>query len=310
MNYQPREPEVTGLDEYQRILALLDERRFEEAQVRARVLLESGEINLLVRAKTHNLICWTFIEGIKKAAPEAVLHGEEAVSLSERLGKDAFRVQAMLNLACAYYQVFDCAPARETYQKVVALLTPNPGLLPCGMTIAHQGLAQIALIEGEPRMALGFLDTAEAYCQDEENRFLMADLNRRRAIVYLRLNQADKAAEALGCIPPDAYLTGPRSLWWKTHLGFTTARVELARLQFSAARPRALSTLALAQELGDLPVQAECACLLALLDFAEGRRDAPKRARTAITYAIHTGRRDVLIDVKGRLQPYLPNELL
>ncbi|HEY3368204.1 MAG TPA: hypothetical protein VGK74_24395 [Symbiobacteriaceae bacterium] len=309
MNYQPREPEVSGLDEYQRILILLDERRFEEAQVRARLLLESGDISLLIRAKTHNLLCWTFIEGIKRAAPEAVLHGEEAVHLAERLCKEPLKVQALLNLACAYYQVADYETARETYQKVVALLTAHPGLLPCGMTIAHQGLAQIAQIQGQPRVALDFLETAELYCQDDESRFLQADLFRRKALMLVKLNQPEQAAEQLARIPPDSFTSGPRSLWWKTHLGFTTARVEIARGHFAAARTQIAGTLALAQELADLPVQAECTCLQALLDYADGRKDAHKRARAAITYAIHSGRRDVLSDIRERLQPYLPGEM-
>lgn len=309
VNQQPAVPSTSGLEEYQRLLGLLDERRFDEALVRARVLLETGEIGGLVRARTHNLLCWTFIEGLKQASPEAALHGEEAVQLAGALAERPLQLQAMCNLASAYYQTGDYDRARQTYQEIIAHLSRDRSLIPCGLVIAHQGLAHLALVQGDYAEALRYLQIAQSHCVDEESRFLLADLYRRQALVLLKLERSEEAAQALSRISDDAYASGPRSLWWKTHLSFTRARVELALGHWGQARALGLNTLALARELSDLPVLAEATCLLALAEAAEGRKEAGKRARRAITFAIHSGRRDVVADVRERLKDLLATEL-
>lgn len=295
--------------EYQRLLGLLDERRFDEAQVRARVLLESGDVGPFLRAKLHNLLCWTFIEGLKRSSPEAVLHGEEATSLAAATGDRALQVQAMCNLASAYYQLADYALARQTYVEVIELVSRDPSLVPCGLVIAHQGLAQIEAVLGRPNEALRHLEAALATGSQEDCRFLVADLHRRQALVWLQLRRPDEAAESLARIPSDAYASGPRSLWWKTHLAFTRARVELARGRWAQARTQVTTALCLARELGDMPVLAESTCLQALLEQVEGRREATARARRALAYAIHTGRRDVVNEVRERLKDLLAKDL-
>lgn len=305
MNQQPRAQELSGLDEYQRLLALLDERRFEEALVRGRVLLERTEIGQLARAKTHNLLCWGFVEGLKRATPEAVLHGEEAVSLADFLGERNLQAQALCNLATACYQVADYASARRAYEAVLSLLATKPDLIPYGQVIALQGLAQVHSVQGQLHEALSVLEEALSLCAEPDAAFLQADLHRRRSLVYLKLGQPELAAQALDHTSEAACASGPRTLWWKTHYRFTKARIELARGHWVTARPLVVGTLALARELGDLPVLAECTCLLALLEHFEGRRDAPRRARTALTCAIHSGRRDVVEDVRERLRELL-----
>lgn len=309
MNHQPAVPETPGLDEYQRLLGLLDQRRFEEALMRARIALESGEAGPLVRAKTHNLLCWTFIEGLKQASPEAALHGEEAVRLAAAVGERSLQLQAMCNLACAYYQVGSYSVARLTYQEIIAHLTRDPALVPCGLAIAYQGLAQLAFAEESYDQALSHLETARTYCTDSESQFLLADLFRRQALALLKLDRPEEAAQMLEQIPQDAFASGPRSLWWKTHLSFTRARVELALGHWGQARSLSLTALALARELGDLPVLAEATCLLALAEGAEGKKDAVKRARRALTFAIHSGRRDVVNEIRSRLKELLAGEL-
>lgn len=309
MNNLPREPEVAGLDEYQRLVALLDERRFDEAQVRGRVLLEGPEAGLLTRAKTHNLLCWTFVEGLKHASPEAVLHGEEAVRLAERLGEWGLHIQALCNLASARYQMSDYEGCAAVYREILARLTANPSLLPFGQVLARQGLAQLDLIAGRPREALAHLEEAESLCRHEDCRFLLADVWRRKALAWLKLEQPEQAAHALSLIDESVFAGSPRSLWWKTHMQFTRARVELGLGHWVTARSLAVNTMALARELGDLPVMAECTCLLAKVDQLEGRRDAPRRARAALTYAIHSGRRDVVEDVRERVKDLLSIEL-
>jgi tetratricopeptide (TPR) repeat protein len=309
VSQQTSGPEASALAEYQRLLGLLDERRFDEAQVRARLLLESSEAGPLLRAKVHNLMCWTFIEGLKHATPEASLHGEEAVRLAAALGERSLQVQAMCNLASAYHQVGSYDLSRQTYQEIIAHLTREPSLVTCGLIIAYQGLAQLDLGLGRPHEALHYLDTARTYCRDEECRFLRADLDRRQALVLLELQRPEEAAETLAHIDDAVYSSGPRSLWWKTHLAFTRARVQLAQGHWGEARTLITNAMALARELGDMPVLAESTCLMALLEQAEGRKDALKRAKRALAYAIHTGRRDVVNDVRHRLRDLLSREL-
>lgn len=308
MQHQPPTREL-GVDEYNRLLNLLEERRFDEAQVRARVLLERSDIGLLIRAKTHNLICWTFIEGLKRAAPEAVLHGEEAVRLATGLGERPLQVQAMLNLAAAWYQMAGYDSAQTLYRECLSLVTANPKLLPFGRVLAHQGLAQLAQVEARYPEALRHLETAQEISQAEGGLFLLADIHRRRALLLLKVNQLEQAADALAKVDESALASGPRSLWWKTHFHFTQARIKVARGQWSGARPLVANTLALAHELGDLPIVAEATSLHALIEFAEGRKDAPRRARAALTYAIQSGRRDVVVEVRELLKEYLTAEM-
>jgi len=301
----PAVPDTAGFDEYQRLLALLDERRFDEAQVRGRVLLEQPDTARLARAKTHNLLCWTFVEGLKRASAEATLHGEEAVRLATGLGEQSLRAQALCNLASAHYQLGNWELATDLYRELLGLLNDDPDLVPFGQVLAFQGLAQLELVRGKPAEALRLLDMARGLCPVEGTGLLLADLDRRRALALLALGQADRAAEAMASVHENAHAGGPRGLWWKTHVQFTRARLELARGHWATARTMAANTLALARELGDLPVVAECLCLQAQVDQAEGRKEAGRRARSALTSAIASGRRDVTQDVRERLKDLL-----
>lgn len=293
--------EQLGYDGYERLLKLLEQRRFDEALIHGRVLLESPEVGLLTRAKTHNLVCWTLAEGLKRPTPEAALHGEEAVRLGDSLGERSFTVQALLNLAVATYGLADWSGARAAYERVGALLAQDPALLPYGRILAIEGLAQLDLVAGRYAEALARLEAAVGLCALEEAPFMLMEIHRRRALVLVRLEQPNEALGALGLIDEAVVSDGPRALWWKTHLGFTRGQVEIALGHWKTARPLATNTLALARELGDGPVIAECLTQLALLDSLEGKRDAKKRAHLALTAAIQSGRRDVVADIRGRL---------
>lgn len=299
----------SGLDEYERLLALLDQRRFEEGLLRGQVLLEQPETALLARAKTHNLLCWIFVEGLKRPTPEAVLHGEESVRLADRLGEYGLEVQALCNLASAQYQVGNFDGAERCYQQMIDLLQIRPSLLSYGEALALQGLAQIDLIRGEPGSALQKLAQAESLCAEGEGRALLAEILRRKAILLVRLGKPHAAAEILDRVDEAHLGVGPRGLWWRTHLGITRARIEIALGRWALARAHAVNTMALARELGDNPILAECACLLATVEGAEGRRDVHRQARAALTYAIQSGRRDVVDDVRDRMKEYLKSEL-
>ncbi|MFZ5823680.1 MAG: hypothetical protein ACOY94_05015 [Bacillota bacterium] len=310
MDLHGRSLPESGLEEYERLLTLLDQRRFDEALVRGQVMLEQPETVALARAKCHNLLCWIFVEGLKRPAPEAVLHGEESVRLAERLNEKGLQVQALCNLASAYYQVADYDAAERCYQQVMAMLLESPALLSYGRVLALQGMAQIDLVRGEPGLSLKKLEEAESLCLDDESRALLAEIHRRKAMALLRLGRAHHAAEALAKVDETTLTAGPRGLWWRTHLGITRSRVEIALGRWAAARGIAVNTVAVARELGDMPVLAECACLLATIEAAEGRtKEVHRRARAALTYAIQSGRRDVVEDVRDRMKDYLHNEL-
>lgn len=310
MDRNGRSTPDSGLEEYERLLALLDQRRFEEALMRGQVLLEQPDTVALARAKTHNLLCWIFVEGLKRPAPEAVLHGEESVRLAEKIAEPALHVQALCNLASAYYQMADYDGADRCYQKVGELLQAKPSLLSYGRVLALQGMAQIDVVRGEPVLALKKLEQAEEICADDESRALLAEVYRRRAMAYLRLGKPHQAAEALEKVDEAALTTGPRGLWWRTHLGITRARVEIALGRLAAARGIAINTMALARELLDMPVLAECSCLLATIEAADGKsKECHGRARAALTYAIQSGRRDVVDDVRERMEEYLKHDI-
>jgi tetratricopeptide (TPR) repeat protein len=293
--------ERLGYDGYERLLKLLDQRRFDEALIHGRVLLESLEIGLLTRAKTHNLLCWTLAEGLKRPTPEAALHGEEAVRLGDALGERSCTVQSLLNLAVATYCLADWAGARAAYERVGVLLAQDPGLLPYGRILAAEGLAQLDLIAGRYQESLARLEAAIPLCELEEAPFMLMEIHRRRALALVRLGQPEAAVGALGLIDEAIVAEGPRALWWKTHLGFTRSQVEIALGHWKTARPLATNSLALARELADGPVIAECLAQLAILDGLEGKREAKRRAHLALAAAIQSGRRDVVADIRERL---------
>jgi hypothetical protein len=128
-------------------------------------------------------------------------------------------------------------------------------------------------------------------------------------MLFLRLDRPQEAAAALMQVDEASLSAGPRSLWWRTHLGLSRTYVEVALGRWPRARCQAVNTIALAQELGDMPVLAESTCLLATVEAAEGRREASHRARMALVYAIRSGRRDVVEEVRQRVQDYLYREL-
>jgi tetratricopeptide (TPR) repeat protein len=309
MDHQKNVSSSSGLEEHNRILSLLDERRFEEAQTRGRVLLESNDLSLKIRARTHNLVCWTFIEGLKRPSPEAVLHGEEAVRLARDEHDGPLVTQFLFNLAAAYLQTGDYASARAAYDEILALLAKDSSLLPHGVILALTGLAAISRTFGRLQESLAHLDQAQAACSDPESIFLLPDLYRRKAQIHCSLGQIDLAVEAFGAINEEHVVNSPRGLWWKTHLLYTKARIALAKGELAQARQIANNCVALAKELGDLPVLAEANATLSLVDQAEGRREAHKRARLALTHAIHSGRRDVVDDLRGLLKSLLVHEL-
>lgn len=296
--------EVTGTAEYRRLIALLDERRFDEALVRTRLLLENPDLHASIAARAHNLACWLHLEGLKRPCPEAVLHGREAVRLFRKLRLHRLACEAMINLASAHHQLGEWPAADQCNRRALALLRRHPDALPFGRIVVFAALGCTAYSARRYRMALRYLSRAECLCTREEDRFLLYDIWRRRSLVLLEMGAVTEATAWLDRIQAEVD-PGRHSLWWRTRYRVARARLEVARCNWHQARGFIQNTLAQAQEHDDLPALAECWCLLAQIDQGEGRRDARRRARQALNYAIASGRRDVVRMVRERLRPLL-----
>jgi tetratricopeptide (TPR) repeat protein len=299
-----------GLEEYRRLLPLLDQRdRVEELQVRARVLLDRDDIGMAVRARLHNLLCWTYIEGLRRPSAESVLHGEEAVRIARRADDRELLLQALANLAHAYTQVSDHTPAAECYREILQQLQGQQDLLPFGRTVAHIGLGYLHYLRQRYDEALAEYGRAEADCRAQGSRYFIADLARRKALVLVKMGRAAEAGVLMESINESTFDLPGRSLWWKPVFMASMARVQYAQGNLPAAREVAQNTLVLARELGDQAIMAEACCILAQADYQEGRKEASRRARSALTYAIASGRRDVVEEVRERLSPLLGMEI-
>lgn len=305
MDHSGRSLPAAGFDEYERILGLVEQRRFDEALVRGQVLLEQPETAALIKAKTHNLLSWLLLEGLRRPVPAALLHAEEAIRIACRLGEREIELQALLNLAAAAYQHGDYEAAEGTYRRAEALLESAPAPLPAVRTLILQGLSDVAAARGDLEQALQLLDRAEAALGSEGSQVLLAELFRRRAILLLRMGRPKEAGRELGKAEQPLPLGERPGLWWRSQLAVARAALELALGRKVKARRQAETALALAQELGDTPALAEAHSLLALLETSACREKAHARARLALSYAIQSGRRDVVEGVRRRVGAFL-----
>lgn len=298
---------LIGSDDYMRLIALKDERRFDEALVRARFLLERTDISLPVRARTHRTACWLFCEGLKRPCPEAVLHGEEAVRLFHALGDYQQECATQIQLAQAHVHMCEWAQAEACQRAALEILAVDPQAIPYGMIITQINLGFVYYAQDRFTDAHRAYDAAENACRGEDTLFLLHDVWRRRAMVLMKQGDIQGAARWLDRVD-ESLGPGSLTIWWKTVYRATRARLAVAQGDLEVARKYTQETLQLARELQDLPVMAECCCLLALIEQAEGRRDAWTRARAALNYAIASGRRDVVREVRTRVKPLLEAE--
>ncbi len=307
MTERPEVDQVTGAEEYTRLIVLKDERRFDEALARARVLLERPEIHLSVRAKTHRTVCWLLCEGLRRPCAEAVLHAEEAVRIFHRLGDHRQECDTWVQQAAAHAQMCEWDRAEACQKAALDILAVDPQAIPYGPVITHIGLGFTYYSQSRFHTALRAYDAAEAACQGEETLFLRHDIWRRRAMVLLKLGDVASARSWLDRVE-ESRGPGSLSIWWKTIYRATRARLEVAQGNWEVARRYTQDTLQLARELQDVPVLAECFCLLALVDQGEGKTTPWRKARTALNLAIASGRRDVVHEVRTRLQALLSIE--
>lgn len=298
---------LVGAEDYVRLIALKDERRFDEALVRAQVLLEREDIHLAVRAKTHRAACWLYCEGLRRPCPEAVLHAEEAVRIFGATGDLQQKCDTLVQQAAAHAAMCEWDKVEACQRAALEVLAVDPQAIPYGPIITQIGLGFAYYSQDRFSDAHRAYDAAEERCRDEDTLFLLHEVWRRRAMVLLKQGDTAGARHWLDRIE-QSQGTGGASMWWQTVYRTVRHRLEVAAGNWAQARAGAQNTLQLARELQDLPVMAECACLLALIDRAEGRRDAWRRARSALNYAIWSGRRDVVKEVRERLQPLLTLE--
>lgn len=296
-----------GYAEYERLLPLMDERRFDEALVRCRVVLEKGEIGLYTRAKLHNLASYLLVEGLRRPCTEAVLQAEESVRLFSRLQRPADHCQALITLACAHQRLVEWDKAEAALQTALRLLQDHPDAVVYGDVIVRAWLGTTYYSAGRKADALHWYAEAESYCRDEETAFLRHDIWRRRALTLMDMDRPDEAARWLDQVQ-EAVRGVHQGLWWKHLLRCARARLEVARGNWAAARELIVNTLALAREHMDLPAMAECTCLLAQIEQGEGNPQAWRRARAALNYAIASGRRDVVQEVRERMKALIQLE--
>ena len=301
-------PEVSGLDEYRRLLALVDERRFEEILARGRLLLEGDDHGGAVEARVHNLICWTLAEGLKRPCAEAVLHGDEAVRLAGALPDPALQAESLVNLGAARSAQTEWEEAASAYRQLQALLVTHPGALRHGGIIAALNLGCVAACQDNFAEALRHYDAAEALCSGDEHAFFRTEIWRRQAVAQLRSGHIVEAERLLAQVDEGKMNSRGYSLWSKCQYRMALCRLEMARGHWSRARSQLAGTLALARELADLAAMAEATCMLAVMDYSEGKKEGWRRARLAINYAIASGRKDVASDVRRRLRTFLDQE--
>ena len=302
-------PEVSGLDEYRRLVALVDERRYEEILARGRLLLEGeGPGSPAVEARVHNLLCWTLAEAMKKPCAEAVLHGDEAVRLAGGLPDPVLQAEGLVNLGAARSALGEWEAAAAAYRYVQELLAEHPEALRHGLIIAATNLGCIAACQERFPEAVRQYDAAVALCTGDEHAFFRFDLLRRKAVALLRDGHVAEAERLLSQV--DETRLGGRgySLWSKCQFRLALCRLEMARGNWSRCRQLLAGALALARELNDLSAMAEACCMLAVMDYSEGRKEGWRRSRLAINYAIASGRKDVLTDVRRRLKTFLDQE--
>lgn len=294
-----------GADPYRRLLPLLDERRFSEAVVLARMSLE-GPLSPGNRARLHNLLCWTFAEGLRKPSPEAVLHGHTAGELALVAGDLKLATQAHLNSAMARYQQGDLDGAWRDLTRAKGWLAEAPDRVPHGRLICWTGQAEILRTRGEWLAAERYLRRALEHCGAGDD-FFAADIHRRMAL--LRLDQGQPAA-ALDLVAGllDGVPYAPHSLWWKTQVLLVTTLALVALGRRAVAQRQVIVLLALARELEDQPAESQALAMMAVLAGPQEQSRATELARQAMNSAVASSRQDVIHRVTELIQPWLNME--
>lgn len=118
-----------GAAGFRQVQELVRESRFTDAVALLEELLADPNLGRSRRAQLHALACWLYDGPLQQSGPLAVLHGEEAVRLSELLQDPWHRAEAQSHLTGARIHMGDAAGARAELDRLVADLTKNPALL-------------------------------------------------------------------------------------------------------------------------------------------------------------------------------------
>lgn len=303
MSNQP----LTAVDAlWKECLRLCQERRFDEALVRAQMLLERDDLPKVLRARVHETAAWILYEGLRRPSPQAALHAEESALLYRECGDRTGECAALFGLLSCYNQLCEHAAADPVLDRIATLLAADPDAVPYGPILLAIATYVVRLGQDRLEEAMACLERAESLCTGDDTRFLRHDIWRRRAYLLLKMGRPEEAARWMDqaeVVSGQGIPLHSRSLYWTTR-----AQLEAARGNWDDARRFATNALALAQEMHDATAMAECYCVLALADGAQGQPGAWRRARLAVEWSIRSGRRDVRREVRQRVGHLLDTE--
>lgn len=300
MGDTPTSGRSAGHQEFRRLHGLCDMRQYEEALGRARLLLEQPQTGQFIRAQTHDFLCWLLVEPLRRPGPEAVLHGEEAVRLL-RMHKDWTHLpRSLIHLAQADLVSCNVAASIAALKEAGELLEATPDAISGGRVLVQSMLGEALARSGRSAEAMAAWEEGEQLCLGGEHRLLLHDVWRRKALFLLREGDIDQAKLLIGQLD-ECTNHRRRSVWWKTSVRILRARLLVAQGHLRIARQELKGTLALAQELGDLPTLAEAYCLTGVMDHQEQRQEVERSARSALYYAVIAGRPDLVEEVHQRL---------
>ncbi|HLO02875.1 MAG TPA: hypothetical protein VK191_07205 [Symbiobacteriaceae bacterium] len=118
-----------GAAGFRQVQEWVAEGRYPEAVVLLEELLIDPSLGRSQRAQLHALACWILDGPLEQSGPRAVLHGEEAVRLSESLHDPWHRAEAQAHLTGARLHMGDLEGARAELGRLEADVAETPGLL-------------------------------------------------------------------------------------------------------------------------------------------------------------------------------------
>lgn len=137
------------------------EGRYAEAAELLEVLLIDASLGRSQRAQLHALACWLYDGPLEQGGPRAVLHGEEAVRLSDSLHDPWHRAEAQAHLTGARLHMGDLEGARDELGRLEADVAEIPGLLSDGERTLFTLTLLLAAASGDWACCLNLLDDLE-----------------------------------------------------------------------------------------------------------------------------------------------------
>lgn len=275
-----------GAEEFRALQGLARDGRHQEALERAAAVLMAGNLGRRHAARIHSLTCWLYTDGLHQSCPAAVLHGEEAVRLSEQIVDPWVKCEALSRLVHAHCHLGDVARARAACEAVAVEVARNAGNIDGGMATVWTLRAAVAAATGDEEAALAALERAETEAAGG-NADIMASIRSRMVPALLSCGRRAEALQVVAQAPP----VGPQeSLDW----AIATAWVSLEASGPAQARPLIQDVMDRAQTSGNLSAAAHGLALQALMEVPRNPPEARRLALLAISRAREAGRVDLV----------------